>query len=69
MMKTVVQDMYRGWNITVKAEEQLCSNFSFEITDPSGHSQIVTMGGENEKRALERAREMIDMEYDIAGEK
>lgn len=24
-MKTVVQDMYRGWNITVKAEEQLSS--------------------------------------------
>jgi len=68
-MKTVVQDMYRGWNITVKSEEQLCSNFSFEITDPSGRSQIVTMGGENEKRALERAREMIDMECDIAGEK
>ncbi len=68
-MKTVVQDMYRGWNITVKAEEQLCSNFSFEITDPAGRSQIVTMGGDNEKRALERAREMIDMECDIAEEK
>lgn len=67
-MKTVVQDMYRGWNITVKAEEQLCSNFSFEITDPSGRSQIVTLGGDNEKRALERAREMIDMEYNIAEE-
>lgn len=67
-MKTVVQDMYRGWNITVKAEEQLCSKFSFEITDPSGRSQIVTLGGDNEKRALERAREMIDMECDIAEE-
>lgn len=67
-MKTVVQDMYRGWNITVKAEDQLCSNFRFEITDPSGRSQIVTLGGENEKRALERAREMIDMECNIADE-
>lgn len=67
-MKTVVQDLYRGWNITVKAEEQLCSNFSFEITGPSGRSHIVTLGGDNEKRALERAREMIDMECDLAEE-
>jgi hypothetical protein len=67
-MKTVVQDLYRGWNITVKAEQNMCANFSFEITDPSGHTQIVTMGGDNEQRAMERAREMIDMEIDFAAD-
>ncbi len=67
-MKTVAQDLYRGWNISVKAEKNMCANFRFEITDPSGHKQIVTMGGDNEKRAMERAREMIDMEFDFAAE-
>jgi hypothetical protein len=68
-MKTVMQDSYRGWNIAVKAEKNLCANFGFDITDPSGHTQKVSMGGDSEKRALERAREMIDLEVDFAGEK
>ncbi|NOR26698.1 MAG: hypothetical protein GQ542_20375 [Desulforhopalus sp.] len=67
-MKEVIQDVYRGWNITVKAEQNKCSNYSFNITDPSGHTQNVAMGGENEQRALERAREMVDMEVDFAAE-
>ena len=67
-MKEVVQDVYRGWNIMVKAEENMCSNFSFDITDPTGHTQNVSLGGDNEQRALERAREMIDMEFDFAAE-
>ena len=61
-MNTTVNDTYRDWNITVKAEHNMCSNFSFDITDPSGRSQHISMGGDNEERALERAREMIDME-------
>lgn len=65
-MKEVMQDTYRDWNITIKAEQNKCSNYSFSITDPSGRSQIVTMGGDNEQRALERAREMIDMEVEFA---
>ncbi len=67
-MKEVVQDTYRGWNIRVKAERNMCANFSFEITDPSGHTQNVSLGGDNEQRALERAREMIDMEVEFAAE-
>jgi len=67
-MKTVVQDAYRGWNITVTAEQNMCANFSFAITDPTGRSQNVPMGGDNEQRALERAREMIDMEVEFAAE-
>lgn len=67
-MKEVAQEMYRGWNILVQAEQNMCANFSFAITNPSGHSQKVTMGGDNEQRALERAREMIDMEIDFAAE-
>ncbi|WP_153305916.1 hypothetical protein [Desulfogranum mediterraneum] len=34
----------------------------FDITDPDGHCQHVSMGGDSEQRALERAREMIDLE-------
>ncbi len=63
-----IQDVYRGWNITVVGAEKLCSNFSFTITDPSGKAQNVAMGGDNEQRALERAREMIDMEVEFAAE-
>jgi hypothetical protein len=67
-MKEVEQKPYRGWNITVKAEQNMCSNFSFDIKDPAGHTQSVLMGGDNERRALERAKEMIDLELDFAAE-
>lgn len=67
-MKKRIQDVYRDWNITVTAEENLCSNFSFTITNPSGKTQHIAMGGDNKQRALERAREMIDMEMDFAAE-
>jgi len=67
-MKEVVQDTYRGWNIAVKAEKNMCANFSFQITDPEGRKQDVPLGGDNETRALERAREMIDMEMEFAAE-
>ncbi len=61
-MSTKVSDSYKGWAITVNAEQNLCAKYSFDITDPDGKSQHVQMGGENIKRALERAQEMIDME-------
>ena len=67
-MKEIIQEGYRGWNLTIKAEQNKCSNYSFSITDPSGHSQNVTMGGDNIQRALERARAMIDMEVAFAAE-
>ncbi|MCP3890521.1 MAG: hypothetical protein GY702_16855 [Desulfobulbaceae bacterium] len=38
----------------------------FNITSPSGYTQYVSMGGITEDRAIERAREMIDMEIDFA---
>ena len=61
MSKTAI-DTYNGWGITVKEEQNMCAHFSFHITDPSGRTQHVKMGGESEQRALERAKEMIDME-------
>jgi len=67
-MKEVVRDQYRGWNIAVKAEKNMCANFSFEITNPAGRKQNVPLGGDNEQRALERAREMIDMEMEFTQE-
>lgn len=67
-MKEVMQETYRGWNISVTAKQELCAHFSFAITDPSGRKQNVKMGGDNEQRAVERAREMVDMVIDFAGE-
>ena len=39
---------------------------SFDITSPSGYTQHVPMGGITEQRAIERAREMIDLEISLA---
>lgn len=61
-MNSPITDIYKGWTISVKAADKMCANFSFDITAPSGYTQHVSMGGENARRAVERAREMIDME-------
>ena len=62
-MNTTTTDAYKGWAISVAAEKNMCSSFSFNITSPSGHCQHVVMGGDNRQRAIERAQEMIDMEF------
>ncbi|MEE4243179.1 MAG: hypothetical protein V2I36_17080 [Desulfopila sp.] len=67
-MKNIRSETYNGWQIDISTENVLCSNFSFDVTDPSGKRQHVSMGGDTEKRALERARELIDMEIDFAGQ-
>lgn len=67
-MDLPVTEKYKGWTITVKAESNMCANFSFEITDPEGNSQQVTMGGDSSQRAVERAREMIDLELAFSEE-
>ena len=67
-MKTTISDIYKGWTISVTAVDNQCSHFSFDITSPSGYSQNVPMGGITEQRAIERAREMIDMEIALADE-
>ena len=59
---------YKGWTISVAAEKNMCANFSFAITSPSGHRQHVAMGGDDEERARERAREMIDLESALSEE-
>lgn len=67
-MDNTLTDTYKNWTITITPETKLCSHFSFHITNGSGYEQHVTMGGDNEKRALERAKEMIDMEIELARE-
>jgi hypothetical protein len=61
-MQTPITETYKGWVITVTAQDKMCAHFSFDITAPSGYAQHVSMGGENVERAIERAREMVDME-------
>ena len=65
-MKRSFNSSYRGWEITVFEAVNQCSSFSFDIVSPDGYSQHVKMGGENELRAVERAKEMIDMEIAFA---
>ncbi len=65
-MKTTISDIYKDWTISVTAVDNECSHFSFDVTSPSGYSQHVSMGGINEQRAVERARELIDMEIAMA---
>lgn len=65
-MSIPINDIYKGWTISVTAEENQCSSFSFDIISPSGAIQHVAMGGITEQRAIERAREMIDMEIALS---
>ncbi len=69
-MKEVMQETYRGWNISVTAKQELCAHFSFDITNRSIRATFKTSrwAAIMNKRALERAREMVDMEIDFAGE-
>lgn len=67
-MNSSIKTIYRGWTISVVAENNMCAHFSFSITDPAGRTQHVKMGGDSEQRACERAREMIDLEISILGE-
>jgi hypothetical protein len=67
-MNTTVTETYKNWIITVTPEQKLCSHFSFDICAPAGKKQHVSMGGDNAKRALERAKEMIDMEIELTRE-
>ncbi len=67
-MNSAITDIYKGWTISVTAKDDQCSHFCFDITSSSGYSQHVSMGGITEQRAIERAREMIDMEIAIADE-
>lgn len=67
-MDSSIHQQYKGWTITVKAGKNMCANYSFDIIDPDGRSQHVAMGGENSGRAVQRAREMIDMELAFAEE-
>lgn len=67
-MTSIVADIYKGWSITVTAASDMCANYSFDIISPEGKSQHVKLGGDTEQRAIERAREMIDMEWALAEE-
>ena len=67
-MNTSATENYKGWTVAVTAENTMCANFSFDITSPTGRSQHVTMGGDNEQRAMERAREMVDLEISMTAE-
>ena len=66
MTNSTITDIYKGWTISVTAKANKCSHFSFDIKSPAGYSQHVPMGGIDAQRAVERAREMIDLEIAFA---
>jgi hypothetical protein len=60
--KIMVTEIYRGWQIVLFKAKSLCAVYGFDIIDPQVKMHHVAKGGEKRERALERAREMIDME-------
>ena len=62
------QETWRGWKIEVWEQKEQCANFSFAVLSPEGTRHEVKMGGENRKRAIERAKEWIDMELALINE-
>ena len=68
IVNSSITDIYKGWTISVIAKDDQCSHFCFDITSSSGYTQHVSMGGITEQRAVERAREMIDMEIAMTEE-
>ncbi len=66
-MSMTRSDSYHGWNIRVSCERDESSFCTFDVIDPTGHSHHVPMGGDNEQRALERAKEYIDLELALSG--
>lgn len=67
-MNSTITDIYKGWVISVTAIDNQCSHYSFDITSPSGYKQHVSMGGITKARAIERARDMINLEIALADE-
>ena len=61
-MKDLNSTTYKGWNISISECTELCSKFSFDITNPCGKTNRVRLGGDTRTRAMERAIEMIDIE-------
>lgn len=58
-------DSYHGWDIKVDCDSNPGKFCSFDVTDPNGNSHHVPMGGDSLERALERARELIDLEFSL----
>ncbi len=55
-------ESYQGWEIILQYRPVRCSSFCFDIISPDGKKQHVAMAGDTRDRAMERAREMIDLE-------
>ena len=67
-MSNATSTTYNGWEIHIEKNDNMCSKFSFDITDPDGKKQHVSLGGDTRERALERAQEMIDLEEEFVRE-
>ena len=67
-MTEMKSDSYHGWGIKVSCARDESSFCTFDIIEPTGHAHHVSMGGDNEQRALERAKELIDWELSLQSE-
>lgn len=67
-MPDVISKEYRGWTIELVPDKKFaCSNFAMTLKSPEGTEKHVPAAGDSEDRAMERGREMIDMEHELGG--
>jgi len=64
MKKFIREEQYRGWTISLTPTEEYCARFSMTLTAPDGVQKHFSAAGDTEARALERGRQVIDMELD-----
>ncbi len=67
IMNSLNSEIYKEWTILVIPDENMCSNYSFDIISPADDIQHVSMGGHSALDAFERAKQMIDMEIAMQG--
>lgn len=65
-----IEREYKGWTIRLTPEGEMCSAFAMVLLNADGEEvKHVKTAGATEERAIERGKEMIDMEIALAAEK
>lgn len=63
------EETYKGYSIKTTPYKEYCSEYSFVITDPGGEEiKHVSNGGSTMESALQKAKQMIDIELELQEE-
>ena len=66
-MLTTLRHNYKGFSIELTPQGDYCSSFAADIRDSSGRLiSHLGVAGNTEERAVERGRELIDMELEMS---